>query len=81
LCKNRPEKARQRAIFILEIITSATRTLQNHEIQGALSIRVNDQTIDVDRRKSRIPLDELCGPIVEVHLNGVIDLIHPTAKK
>ncbi|KAF4626218.1 hypothetical protein G7Y89_g11943 [Cudoniella acicularis] len=80
LCKNRPEKARQRARFILEIITSATRTLQNHEIQGALSIRVEDQTIDIDRRKSRIPLDELCGPIVEAHLNGVINLIHPTAK-
>jgi hypothetical protein len=65
----------------LEIIISATRTLQSHEIQGALSIGVENQTIDFDRRRSRIPLVEICGPIVEVHPNGVIDMIHPTAKR
>jgi hypothetical protein len=66
---------------MLDIITSATRTLQCHEVQGALSIRLDDQTIDLDRRRSRIPLAEICGPIVEVHSNGVIDMIHPTAKR
>ncbi|TVY90811.1 Ankyrin [Lachnellula willkommii] len=80
LCKNRPEKSRQRAKFILEIMISASRALQSHEIQGALSIRVDSQTIDFNRRRSRISLGEICGPIVEVHSNGVIDMIHPTAK-
>lgn len=80
LSKNRQEKSRQRAKFILDIITSATRTLQCHEVQGALAIRLDDRTIDFDRRRSRIPLTEICGPIVEVHPNGVIDMIHPTAK-
>ena len=81
LSKNKSEKSRLRAKFILEIITSATRALHSHEIQGALSIRVDNQTIDFNRRRSVVPLEDVCGPIIEVHSNGVIDMIHPTAKR
>jgi hypothetical protein len=81
LSKNRSEKSRRRARFILEVITSATRTLHSHEIQGALSIRLEDQSIDFARRRSIDPLNDVCGPIIEIHANGVVDMIHPTAKR
>lgn len=81
LSKHRSEKSRRRAKFILEIIASATRALRSHEIQGALSIRLDDHSIDFARRRAVDPLNDICGPIIEIHANGVVDMIHPTAKR
>ena len=78
--KDRPEKTQKRAKFLLDLITMATRALRIHEIQGALSIRLGDQSLDFERRKSQTPLEDLLGPIVEVHADKSVDLIHPTAK-
>ena len=62
------------------MITVAKRSLWLHEIQGALSIRLDDKSIDLENRKIRKHLKEICGPIVEVHEDGGVELIHHTAK-
>ncbi|KAL2066161.1 hypothetical protein VTL71DRAFT_2232 [Oculimacula yallundae] len=77
---NQLEKRRQRAKLVLTLITTSQRPLYEHEIQGALSINLEQKNVDFEGRHSRFPLDDLCGPIITVRHNGVVDLIHPTAK-
>ena len=79
--KNQNTRRWQRTKFGLDVLAVAMRPLTIHEIQGAFSIRLEDGSIDFENRKSLTPLDELLGPIVEVHLDGSINFIHPTARK
>ncbi|KAH7324015.1 ankyrin repeat-containing domain protein [Rhexocercosporidium sp. MPI-PUGE-AT-0058] len=77
---NQSEKRRQRAKLVLTLITTSHRALYEHEIQGALSINPEEKNVDFENRHIRFPLDDLCGPIIKVRQNGIVDLIHPTAK-
>ncbi|KUJ21501.1 uncharacterized protein LY89DRAFT_610110, partial [Mollisia scopiformis] len=77
---NQMEKRRQRAKLVLTLVTTSHRALYKHEIQGALAINLEEQNVDFENRHSRFPLDDLCGPIIQVRQNGIVDLIHPTAK-
>lgn len=43
-------------------------------------MRVDDKSIDFENRRLRKHLKEICGPIVEVHEDGSVELIHHTAK-
>ncbi len=79
--KNQLTKKWGRAKFGLDILVMATRPLGIHEIQGAFSICIENGSIDFENRKSVTPLDELLGPIVEVHPDSSINFIHPTAKE
>ena len=58
----------------------ARRPLKVHEIQGALSISLQDSSIDFAGRRPMISFGEMCGPIVEVHTDDTVSLVHPTAK-
>ena len=78
--KHRSQKSQSRAQLVLELLTAARRSLHLHEVQGALSICLDDKTVNFERRHSRTSLDELCGPIVEIHANGVVNFVHPTVK-
>ena len=71
----------QRTKFGLDILATATRPLTIHEMQGALSIRPEDESIDFENRRSLTPIDELLGPMVEIHPDSSINFIHPTAKE
>ena len=79
--KNQTTRKWQRAKFGLDVLIMATRPLRINELQGAFSICVEDGSIDFENRKSVTPLDELLGPIVDIHLDGSINFIHPTAKE
>ena len=79
--KNQSKRRWDRAKVGLDILTVATRSLKVHEIQGALSIHLEDRSVDFENRRSVIPLEELLGPLVEVHLDDSVDFIHPTAKE
>ena len=81
LSKGQPEKSQQRAVRVLELIITARRPLKIQEVQGALSIRLEDKSVDFARRRLVKPFAELCGPIVEVHTDDTISLVHPTAKQ
>ncbi|KAF6218628.1 hypothetical protein HO133_005979 [Letharia lupina] len=78
--RNQPTRRWQRAKFGLDVLVMATRPLTIHEVQGAFSICLENGSIDFENRRSVAPLDELLGPIVEVHLDGSINFIHPTAR-
>ena len=79
--KGRTEKTQERIKRILEIILTARRPLRIHELQGALSIRIQDMSVEFMRRRSMTPFNELCGPLVEVHADDAVSLVHPTAKQ
>ncbi|KAA6406931.1 MAG: hypothetical protein FRX48_09229 [Lasallia pustulata] len=74
------ENAIPRVKHILGMMTVAKRPLWLHEIQGALSIRLDDKSIDLEHRKIRKHLKAICGSIVEVHEYDSAELIHHTAK-
>ena len=71
----------QRAKFGLDVLVMATRPLTIHEMQGCFSLCLEDASIDFESRKSVTPLDELLGPMIEVHPDNSINFIHPTAKE
>lgn len=79
--KNESKKRWNRAKLGLDMLTVATRSLKIHEIQGAFSINLEDGNINFEKRKSVTPLEDLLGPIVEVHADGSVNLIHPTARE
>ncbi len=66
---------------VLETIVTAKRPLKVHELKGALSIRTQDKNVDFAKRPPKTPFSELCGPLVEVHADDIVSLVHPTAKK
>jgi len=78
---NQLAKRLQRAKLVLTLITTAHRPLYAHEIQGALAINIGERNVDFESRYLRSPLDDLCGPIIQLHQSGIVDLIHPTAKE
>lgn len=45
-----------------------------------MSIDVNSQTVDVDRRKLVEDAKSLCGSLIEEGTNGEVVLVHTTAK-
>lgn len=63
------------------MVVSARRPLKIHELQGILSIRLEDQSIDIENRRYLHHFKELCGPIIEVTEDGSVELVHATAKK
>lgn len=78
----RINKENQKNILrILELITTARYPLKTHEIQGALSIRLEDMSVNFEGRRLHISFAELCGPIVEVHTDDSVSLVHPTARQ
>lgn len=78
------DKARKRwdrAKLSLDVIVMATRPLKVHEIQGVLSIRLEDNSIDFENRRTVSSIEEFLGPMVEVHVDGSVNLIHSSAKE
>ena len=79
--KNQATKTWERAKLALDLIVMATRSVKIHDLQGALSICTQDGSINYRQRRSVKPLDELLGPMVEVHPDDKVALVHPTAKE
>ena len=79
--KDHASKTWERAKLALDLIVTATRSVKVHDLQGALSIRTEDRSIEYGQRRSVKPLDELLGPMVEVHPDDKVALVHPTAKE
>ena len=79
--KNQATKTWERAKLALDLIVMATRSVKIHDLQGALSICTQDRSINYRQRRSVKPLDELLGPMVEVHPDDKVALVHPTAKE
>ena len=81
LNKGSSERSRARITRVLELLITARYPLKVYEVQGALSINAEDMSVDFRKRRLLIPFNELCGPIVEVHADDTLTLVHPTAKQ
>lgn len=79
--KDQAGKTWERAKLALDLIVRATRSVKTHDIQGALSVCTKDRSMKFEQRKSVKPLEDLLGPIVEVHPDNLVTLVHPTARE
>jgi hypothetical protein len=50
------------------------------EIQGAVSIDIERQTVDFEERSLALDIGELCGSLVEKLPGDRIELVHTSAK-
>ena len=65
---------------MFELLLTSPRPVQLHEVQGVLSYKLEDHTMNFESRKYVGDFKELCGPIVDV-VGETIDLVHYTAKR
>ncbi|KAF4628757.1 hypothetical protein G7Y89_g9399 [Cudoniella acicularis] len=66
---------------LLGWIVSVKRPLKWYEIQGAISIDLDSQSIDFDSRQLCVHIKDLCGSLIDVLPGGQVQLVHETAKK
>ncbi|KAH4106786.1 hypothetical protein HBI82_035170 [Parastagonospora nodorum] len=66
---------------LLRWMVCAKRPMYWREIQCAVSVNMDDQVVDWDRRKFSIDSKELGGSLVETSADGTIILVHHTARR
>ncbi|KAI9685458.1 MAG: hypothetical protein M1822_004589 [Bathelium mastoideum] len=81
LFDNSAEKRNGHVRRLLGWVVCAKRPMKWQEIQGAISIDLENEEISWDKRKFRENPKELCGSLVEVRDDGSIELVHSTARK
>jgi len=65
---------------LLGWMVCAKRPLKWREIQAAVSIDPNEQTVDFDSRSLRSSVEEYCGSLIQVLSGDRVELVHTTAK-
>jgi len=58
----------------------AKRPLKWREIQAAVSIDADEQTIDFDQGRVRGDAEDYCGSLIRVYPGDRVELVHTTAK-
>ncbi|KAI9819644.1 MAG: hypothetical protein M1827_007094 [Pycnora praestabilis] len=81
MLRNQPEKSKERVKAGLKVMVTSKRPLRIHELQGALCVRLGNQGLDFEKRRSVTPVHEGYGSLVEKHSDDTIDFVHPTAKQ
>ena len=76
-----PESERQDSKQLLGMLACAKRSLKWTEIQGAVSIDMENRTVDFEGQRFRIDSKTLCGSLVEIRRDGSVELVHVTAKQ
>ncbi|KAH8892450.1 hypothetical protein GQ53DRAFT_646497 [Thozetella sp. PMI_491] len=74
-----PENRRLQTFKLLGWLACAKRPLRWYEIQGAMSLDLDEQTVKETRRLAKDP-KELCSSLVEQHSDGTIALVHSTTR-
>ncbi|KAK8130903.1 hypothetical protein PG984_007341 [Apiospora sp. TS-2023a] len=72
--------ARESTLFILRWLVTAKRPIKWHEVQAAKAINVDEQSVELERRRIRKDIKDLCGPLVDIRVDGTVELVHSTAK-
>lgn len=78
--QNPLDPEREAASKLLGWILSAKRSLKWHEIQCAVSIDTDDQSVNFEDRKLRVHVKDLCGSLVEILPGDRVALVHRTAE-
>ncbi|KAF2492653.1 hypothetical protein BU16DRAFT_551492 [Lophium mytilinum] len=68
------------ALMLFGLLVCAKRPLHWREIQGVKSINLEDQSIELERRKFVVAPKDLCESLVELRSDGTLELVHLTAK-
>lgn len=61
-------------------LACAKRPLKWHEIQGAKSLDLENQKVDMKMKGFVCDAKEICGSLIEDHQDGSIKFIHITAR-
>jgi hypothetical protein len=69
------------ALKLLTWMVCAKRRMYWREVQCAVSIDIDEQTVDWDRKKLSVDSKELGGSLVEMYADDTIALVHHTAKR
>jgi hypothetical protein len=65
---------------LLGWIACSKRPLKWHEIQGAVSVNVQDQSVDFENRQLCTHVRDICGSLIDVLPGDRVQLVHGTAK-
>jgi hypothetical protein len=65
---------------LLGWLVCAKRSLNWHEIQGAVSIDLSTKTIEFEDRRLSLNSKQLFGSLIELRGRGTIELVHTTAR-
>lgn len=68
------------ALMLLGWLVCAKRPLKWYEIQGLKSINLNKQSVEFERQRFVVAPKDLCGSLVEIRLDGTLELVHLSAK-
>lgn len=66
---------------LLGWITCSKRPLKWHEIQAAVSINYDSQSIDYEQRQLRTHAKDICGSLIDVLPGDRVQLVHGTARE
>lgn len=80
LLERASSKEREASRIILRWLIYAKRPLRWHEIQAAQAINLVDQGVDWERRRFRVGPKDLCGSLVAISRDGMVDFVHSTAR-
>jgi hypothetical protein len=69
------------ATRLLGWLACATRPLKWYEIQGAVSIDLENQSVNFEERKYRESSKDICASLVEIRSDDSIELVHSTARE
>ncbi|KAJ5998982.1 hypothetical protein N7451_006792 [Penicillium sp. IBT 35674x] len=72
--------SRKYALQLLAWLVCAKRQLQWREVQGAVSIDLEDEDVDTLNRRWILDSRDLCDSLVERRTDGSLELVHETAK-
>jgi hypothetical protein len=78
--RNENVAERDQAFTLLGWVVTAKRPLTWPEIQGAVSIDIEDQIVDFDERSLVVDIGALCGSLVEKLPGDRIELVHTSAR-
>ena len=51
-----------------------------HEIRGALCLGTDGQ-FDMERRRLRVGVKDICGALVEIYSDGTVEFVHLSARE
>lgn len=65
---------------LLGWMVCSKRSLKWREIQAAMSMDFEQQTISFEAKKLRSDIQEYCGSLIQVNQGHQVELVHTTAK-
>lgn len=72
--------SRTEALQLLAWLVCAKRRLKWCEVQGAVSIDLQNMSVDFQSRQWVLDSKDLCGSLIQLRSDGSLELVHATAR-